>query len=212
MRRRSGAQRRVWAAAATPLVQPAIAPGDVVRHWPTSTPGVWLVERISGADTTLARVAPDAIVTMRWAADCRVSRDERRRPAAAPPAFRDADLAALLAGRRDGALYFWSPHMPLSVDGYAHAVSAARARGLTVEPLLDPASNREFAAASLAAGALPASALRVADAVELQFRELTLHAPALLVFADGRLRGPVLPGYKTMDEYAAFLDRILATP
>lgn len=203
------AQREAWRAVAPALVQPAIAAADVVRHWPTDAPGIWLVERARGVEVTLARVAPDAVTTIRWTAGCQPTTTTGPRPRAAAPAFGDADLAAMLAGGRAGVLYFWSPHMPLSVDGYAQALAAARAHGLSVEPLLDPASNRAFAAESVAAGRLPATALRVVDAVELQFRELPLHAPALLAFRDGRLVGPVLRGYRTADEYADFLARVL---
>ena len=45
--------------------------------------------------------------------------------------------------------------------------------------------------------------------MELQFRELALHAPSIAVFADGRLVGPLLRGYRTAEEYGEFFDRVL---
>lgn len=203
------AQRTRWHAVGQPLIQPPPAPGEALRHWATGTLGVWLVERVAPDETSLLRVAPERLSQVRWSAACAASEDARARTPLPPPAFTDGDLDALLASRRRGALYLWSPHMPLSVDGHAQAVAAAQARGLAVEVVLDPASNREFAAAVRRRAGLPEAALRIVDSVELQFRELALHAPSLAPFDDGRLLGTPLRGYRTADEYAAFLDRVL---
>ncbi len=203
------AARARWQAIAPPLAPPSLAPGTTLRHWPTTTLGIWLVEETAADRATLTRVAGDALTRITWTPDCAAATDHRTRPAVAPPAFGDADLAALLDSGARGVLYLWSPHMPLSVDGVAAVTAAARARGLTVEALLDPNADRAFARTQATAHALPASALRVADAVELQFRELALHAPSAVVFAGGRLVGSVLRGYRTADEYAEFFSRVL---
>ncbi len=100
--------------------------------------------------------------------------------------------------------------MPLSVDGYAELRRAAEAKRLEVVALLDPQSDRQFAAASVTEGRLPVAALRVADSVELQFRELPLHAPAGAGLPRGRLRRTPLRGYRSAEEYGAFFDRELA--
>jgi len=203
------AQRRAWGAEAPSIVQPSM-PGDAqLRHWPTSALGVWLVEQVTGPDTTLTRVSQDHLVRMQWSATCAPSRDERSRTPAPAPAFTDRDLAALLERRTRGVLYLWSPHMPLSVDGYTELRRAAEAKQLEVVALLDPQSDRRFAAAAVAEGRLPAAALHVADSVELQFRELPLHAPAIVAFRDGRLQATVLRGYRSTEEYGTFLDRVL---
>ena len=204
------AQRRDWGAASAAIPQPSIAPDDRLQHWPTAALGVWLVERTTGTESTLTRVSPDGMVRVRWSSTCTPTRDERPRVPATQPAFTDRDLAALLDRRTRGVLYLWSPHMPLSVDGYAELRRAADAKRLEVVALLDPQSDRGFAAASVTEGRLPPAALTVADSVELQFRELPLHAPAIVAFRDGRLVGPEFRGYRTADEYAAFLDRVLA--
>jgi hypothetical protein len=203
------AARRLWEAVDPPLPQPPVAPHRALRHWPTATLGVWLVEETAADHAALTRVAADALTRMTWAAGCTATTTTRPRQSAPPPAFSDADLTAVLASGTRGVLYLWSPHMPLSVDGHAALATAARARGLTVEALLDPAADRAFAATEAADRGLPASALRVADAVELQFRELSLHAPSAAVFAGGRLVGPVLRGYRTADEYSEFFSRVL---
>ncbi len=203
------AQRERWRAAGEPILQPPAGPGDVLRHWPTDALGVWLVERVAPDETSLTRVTADRLSRVRWSAGCAAGHDERDRPAAIAPAFADRDLEALLRRQPRGVLYVWSPHMPLSVDGWRPLQQAASARGLAVEPLLDPQADRAFAAASLTGGGMPATALRVVDSVELQFRELALHAPSIAVFDRGRLTGAGLRGYRTADEYREFFDRVL---
>jgi hypothetical protein len=203
------AARRRWDAVNQPLAQPPLTPGAMLRHWPTTIVGVWLVEDVAPDHATLTRVDAATLTRMTWAAGCTATTQTRPRQSAPPPAFSDADLTAVLASGARGVLYLWSPHMPLSVQGHAAVATAAQARGLTVEALLDPAADRAFAATEAADRGLPASALRVADAVELQFRELSLHAPSAAVFAGGRLVGPVLRGYRTADEYSEFFSRVL---
>ncbi len=206
------AQRARWDAGDPPIVQPPTTPGGLLRHWPTAAVGVWLVEDVSGTHATLARVSGGQVTRMTWSSECQATSDTRQRPTAPPPAFTDDDLSRLLASGQPAVLYLWSPHMPLSVDGYVQLVTAARPRGLTVEPLLDAAADRSFAETSRTPGGLPESALRVVDSVELQFRELPLHAPAIAVISRGRFVGAVLRGYRTAAEYGAFLDRVLPAP
>ena len=204
------AQLAGWGVVSPALAQPPPGPGERLQHWPTATTGTWIVERQAPGEASLTRVAPDQIVRIRWTVPaCVPSEDTRPRAAAPPPVFTDRDLDAVVRTDRPVLLYLWSPHMPLSVDGWREVQRAAAARGLTVEPLLDPQANREFAAASARAAGLPDTALRVVDSVELQFRELALHAPSLALFSGGRMRGSPLRGYRTAAEYETFLARTL---
>ncbi len=157
----------------------------------------------------LVRVTPALVMTLAWSASCSVTTATRPRPGAATPRFSDEDLARAVAGPARGVVYVWSPHMPLSVDGYRAIVTAASERGLRVDAVLDPGADRAFAAAERARGGLPASALRVADSVELLFRDVLIHAPSVQAYGQGRLRGSAFPGFHTAAEYGAFLDRVL---
>jgi hypothetical protein len=203
------AAKRRWDAVDPPRPQAPLTAGATLRHWPTRTLGVWLVENRATDHATLTRVDAASLTRLTWVAGCAAETTTRPRPTAPPPAFGDADLAGVLAASGRGVLYLWSPHMPLSVEGYGAIVAAAKTRGLAVEPLLDPAADRTFARTEAAARALPAAALRVADSVELQFRELTLHAPSALAYARGRFVGSPLRGFRTAEEYGAYFDREL---
>jgi len=156
-------------------------------------------------------MAPDRLTRIAWSASCVVAETTRDRPRVPEPRFDDDDLRRLVQGNGRGVIYLWSPHMPLSVDGFRSLRAAADARGLAVHAVLDPAADRAFAAASLTAAGLSATALRVADSVELTFRDLVLHAPSVQVYGGGQLRGSAFPGYHSPEEYGVFLDRVLAT-
>lgn len=190
---------------------PRVEPGATMRHWPTGRLGTWVTEVRSPETVALLRVTPSQLTRLEWSAACAVRAEDSPRPAAAAPGFSDEDLAALVSSGRPGVLYVWSPHMPLSVDGYQALAAAATARGLTVHPLLEPGADRTFAEASLARGGLPRDALRIADSVELWYRDVHLHTPVILVYARGRITGDAWPGYHSAEEYGGFLDRALAS-
>ncbi|MBL8136470.1 MAG: hypothetical protein JNL48_07600 [Acidobacteria bacterium] len=198
-------QLRAWHATGPPRNEPHAG----MRHWPTSALGTWVTEVRTPTTVAVLQVTPARLTRLEWTEDCVARSEERPRPVADTPRFTDADLRVLLSAGRPGLVYVWSPHLPLSVDGYAQAVAAARARGLTVHPVLAPGADRAFARASLARGALPDDALRMADSIELWFRDVHLHAPSILVFARGRIVGDAWPGFHTDSEYGAFIERAL---
>ena len=205
------AQHRTWQTRPPAREQPPDTTGSRIRPFPTATMGVWVVEAVGRFDASMTLVTPDGITRLSWNADCTETAEHRPRPRGPGASFSDADLAALVRAGR-GVIYVWSPHMPLSLDAVAPLSAAARALGLTVTLLLDPAADPAFAARVAAERGLPAAALRVADSVELQFRDVLVHAPAAQAYADGQLAGSAYPGGHTADEYAAYFRRVLAAP
>lgn len=203
------AQRRAWRTMEPARRQPGLTGNALVRHWPSAALGEWVVEIVRADDAEMTRVTPSLVTHLAWDRACAPSRTERTRPAVAPPRFTDADLVGLLGGTRRGVIYVWSPHMPLSADAIAPMTAAALALGLAVELVLDPAADRAFATRIAAERGLPSSALRAADSVELQFRDLLIHAPSVQVYAGGRLLGSAYPGGHTADEYTAYFRRVL---
>ncbi len=120
--------------------------------------------------------------------------------------FTDADLRAALETHADGVVvYVWSPHMPLSVDGYREVLGAATRRGFTVIPVLFAASDGAFARREARRVGMPESALRTVTSAELLLRDAQVHAPSVVVFR-GRTVSPVMPGYRDADGYGRWLD------
>src|SRR5829696_5543639 len=148
------------------------------RQWrlPTREIGTWvLVHEAAEEAPSLARV--DARSTMRVSFDAQcheLSTSAAVQPGASPAAgaFTDDDVRAMLDGAPQGVVYLWSPHMPLSVDGYRTVSDLARRMRMSFTALRDPMSDAAYAAAVAREAGLPASALRTFTSIELSFRQL----------------------------------------
>jgi len=121
--------------------------------------------------------------------------------------FTDADLRASVAVGPT-VVYVWSPHMPLSVDGYAEISVATQALGLHLMPVLFVGGDAAFAASEAARVGIPTDGLREMASIELAFRDAQVHAPSVLLFHGDRV-SPVLPGYRDADGYREFLTAFL---
>ena len=198
------------------------APGVAsTARFPTAEPGVWVVvERgVSGAAVAVHRV--DASGTRTLTFDARCTATERTVPgpsagvAASSPSgpggtFTDADLRSLLAAS-DGVpvvVYLWSPHMPLSVDGWREIEAAAASLGMTAVPVLIAHAEADFARREAARAGIPPEGLRSVASVELLMRDAQVHAPSILIFGADRV-SPVLPGYRNAEGYGRFLEAFL---
>ena len=122
--------------------------------------------------------------------------------------FTDADLAALRQSAERTVVYVWSPHMPLSVDGYEEIAAAAAEHELALVPLLFSESDRDFAVREAARVGIPRDGLREVDSDELRSRNALVHAPTMIVF-DERGVSPALPGYRNAEGYADFIREFL---
>ena len=189
------------------------------RQWrvPTHEIGTWLLLH-EPADGTLAVARVDERSTTRVTFDAQCHEafamiESSPIASVAGDVFTDGHVRALLAGQPQGVVYLWSPHMPLSVDGYRTVREVASRLGMSFTALRDPLSDPGYAAAVAGEAGLPAEALRTFSSIELGFRQLSLHAPALLVFARGRFAGLAVPGYREAAGFeAAIAERLRSMP
>lgn len=187
----------------------------VVLHGPSGVRGVTM-ERWDDTQVSV-RVFDEACRT-------RVEESPSVRPQIDSLSFTDRDLRAAVAstlgarGAEDGlegqgsagvVVYAWSPHMPLSVDGFREIEAAADELGLRVVPVLFAGSDRDFARREATRVEMPPAALREVGSVELTMRDAQVHAPSILVFQGGRVF-PVLPGYRNAAGYQRYLTAVLA--
>ena len=201
-----------WGAHADPR-RAAPSPTHQRFRFATDRIGHWVqLDLAPGRTPTLLYVDPSGGVRRTLSPGCAVrSEDLDAEPPPGPSTFTDADLEALLASDRTAVVYVWSPHMPLSVDGFAEISGAANALGLVVAPVLFPGGDRTFARSEAERAGIPTEGLREVASVELVFRDATVHAPAIVVFADGRVSS-TLPGYRNAEGYARFLRAFLDEP
>ena len=203
-----------WHTAGEAFVTPADTAGQTVWRLPTDRLGVWVtVTTTPSAPPVLSRIAADLQLRIRFDRGCEPRRETIAgpRPSSALPVFDDSDLSALVASGDPGVILVWSPHMPLSVDAYPEMVRAAAALDLPLTVLLDPLADVDYARDVARTAAMPPMTLRSFHSVELAFRNATLHAPSVLVYAGGRMRGLAIPGYRDSAGYRSVVAPRLET-
>jgi hypothetical protein len=179
---------------------------------PTVRPGAWVVYTL-GPDLRVQLSRIDAREVRRISFDEACAPRQQAHSILAPPspgAFDDEALVELMQRTRSGVIYAWSPHMPLSVDAFEHAAAAARDLGVVITAFLDPNADPAYARETASAAGWPADSLRQFRSVELTFRNTTLHAPSILIYAGGRIQGLAVPGYRDRAGYKGVIRSRLA--
>lgn len=190
-------------------------PGGRAYRSPTKEFGVWVEARFFPEGwTELRRVVPKAVVTTAWRApDCgpKLSVLERQQPSGFPrvkgaSVFDDDDLARLIQSGKPGVIYAWSPGMVYSARLFGDFKKSAKLAGLPVTSVMDPYSpagneKRDYVDRTLST--------RRMESVELINRGMTIHFPAVLVFAEKRLARVPLFGVKPVEQYARLIQEEL---
>ena len=183
--------------------------GDRTWRLATRRLGTWVALSVDPwALPTLTRIDEHGTTRIRFEPSCTLTRSHERALPIDPPAdtFSDDDLAALVSDGTPGVIYVWSPHMPLSVDAYHQVVQASEDLGVTMTALLDPGVDPGYAKTVAGSSAIPKGALRPFRSVDLRFRNATMHAPSLLVYARGRMLGLAVPGYRDAAGYRTTIE------
>jgi len=202
------AQLTDWGATAEVLKSPGGPQGGDVYRIATGERGVWLTYHQPSdlPSGSVFRTDPYETVRLDFQADCAVRRTVSTRTPV-PGAFTDEDLSTLVERHGRLVVYLWSPHLPLSVDGYHEIKAAAEAESFAFVAVVDAGASRSLTRTVGAAQGVPEDARRPLGAVELLFRDIAVHSPSILVFADGQASAP-LPGYRNRDAYRRHLANI----
>jgi hypothetical protein len=184
--------------------------GDRGALIPTGALGVWVRVTVQAdGEPLLERVTAAQVERQRFGERCEAIDDGAKERPPEENAWGDAALAETLAAGGAGVILLWSPHMPLSVDAYGILEALTREMGLRLVAVLHPDADLAYARSIAAERGLPSGALRLLGGIELAFRGMTRHAPSFQVFAEGRLAGPVLPGYKDRATLRLAIERAL---
>lgn len=202
-----------WHASSEVLQTPGGPLGGAVYRIATDELGVWItLHRPRGLETTsLFLTSPQRTQRLDFGPSCEpipvvtVSSPE-------PPAnaFTDEALARLFARDPRLVVYLWSPHLPLSVEGYAEITAAAANLGVPLAIVVDASADAGFVRSVADANDIPEEARRPMRSVELMFRDLPVHTPSILVFSKGLVSAP-LPGYRNRKAYEVYLRSIFGT-
>jgi hypothetical protein len=190
---------KAWRPQGDWIVMPGDEPGEIARKAPTERLGTWVELRISASkQVRLTQLSASGAIEATWIGpECRARLLQH--PMALPSPlpserFTDGDLERLKRSGTSALIYLWSPHMPLSIRGFADAQASAHRHGLQFEPILDPQAEAAVTARALKQNpAIPSRARRRAISIELLERGAHLHYPATLVFHRGKV-GRMLPG------------------
>jgi hypothetical protein len=111
--------------------------------------------------------------------------------------FSDKNLFDLLnKNLKGGIIYFWSPHMPLSVRGIASMKTAAKKLAVPVLFLVDPLADSKAILAAAKQGQLSTSEIMLAKSRILYNKGLTLHYPTSIFYFNNKLSNRKYPGFK----------------
>ncbi len=198
-----------WKASPEVLRAPGGPEGGAVYRIATSRIGVWLTyhQPRGTHHQSLFRTDSKETVRLDYLDGCRVARSESRNPAPAPDAFTDEMLRMALNESPRLVVYLWSPHSPLSVDGYHEIAAAAADLEVRFIAISDASADPSYRDATADASGIPKLARRPLGSTELLFRDLAVHTPAILVFAWGEASAP-LPGFRLRDAYREYLRSI----
>lgn len=204
-------QLDVWGVTSEVLRSPGGPLGGAVYRIATNELGAWVtVHQPRGLDV-VSLFFTDATGSVRVDFD-RTCEPESSpifsAPTTLPEAFSDNDLKAALANDDRLIVFLWSPHLPLSVEGYHEITRAAAVLGVPLQAVVDGAANRGFVERVADAEGIPARARRPMSSVELLFRDLAVHTPSIIVFSGGRVSAP-LPGFRNSDAYLSYLRTVL---
>ncbi len=194
------------------LVAASGADDVVVLRSPTRDIGVWVIVRITGGRVDrVLRVSADRESAAVLDERCQVRSSEHPKPFVADTRslLTDEEVKAILADAPAGVFYAWSPHMPLSVDGLHEILAAGQRLEIPVTPVLSDHANSRYARERASGLQLPDGAFRTSHSVELEMRDFNVHAPAILIYSDGRFVSPVIPGFRYAADYEALIGRFL---
>lgn len=199
-----------WHATDEVLRAPGGPLGGAVYRIATDELGVWITLHRPQGLATVSLFRTDSKGTVRLDLDERCEPEPTQSlPAPSLPegAFTDADLKARLESHDRLVVYLWSPHLPLSVEGYHEIVAAAAALEVPLVAVVDGTADRDFVEREADDNGIPAEARRAMGSVELLFRDLAVHTPSVVVFASGTVSSP-LPGYRGRNAYRVYLESI----
>lgn len=153
---------------------------------------------------------PGTKVSWDYEKDCKpvqVSFQPKKSNFRVPAGYTDAELFTDVKKNKWGAIYVWTPYMPLSAKGLKNIKRAVASKGGTLKVLLDPKASKEEARKWIAKGYATESDLNYASSVELLSRDLRLHFPVVYLYKNGFISNRSYIGYKEAPMYEAWIDQ-----
>lgn len=182
-----------------------------VSGTPTATIGTWLVKNdYPDGHVELVLRAIDEANLFTWEQpDCRLQHASRKINTLVPAhPFTDSDLRELVAGKKAGLVYAWSPNMPLSEDSVRDIAEAAKSMGLELTYVADPNVAAALVEHMAKRDGLDIGKPKQMHSLELAMLGMHMHYPSTLVYSDGRIL-TAFPGAKSSVAYIELIKEAL---
>lgn len=192
-----------WKVANRIFKKPGIIDNSFIYRMPTQTVGQWILIENKKHGLRMSKVDSTKNESKSWDKDCAVTSQMENYPPKqyVNNEFTDRSLKTLLVQHPVGIVYLWSPHMLLSVEGINELNEITKELGISYDVLLDSNANTSFAKATAIKIGLKKDIFRKNSALELFFRNFSVHSPSLLLYKNGEIIGPIIPGYRSPTHY-----------
>lgn len=192
-----------WKVGNSVFKTPGLLDNSFTYRMPTQTVGQWILMENKKHGLRMSKVDSTKSESKSWDKNCAVTTLEENHPPKqyVDKEFTDKTFKTLLAQHPVGIIYLWSPHMLLSVEGINELGEITKELGISYDVLLDSNANADFAKTTAEKIGVKRGVLRKNNSLELFFRNFTVHAPSLLLYKNGEIIGPVIPGYRSPKHY-----------
>lgn len=178
---------------------------------PTSKLSRWWTLEKEGGYEVLVKESPYDRLIVRYATTNKCAPEVATVPVKAPvDGFTDAELARTLkTSQGGGVIYSWSPFMDHSVRGIKTIREVAEKNNLTLTLVLDPTVKEADALKALKKEGITGVKLSKSHSFELQKRNTLMHYPNIVMYKNGRMVGPMVPGIMGQTTYSRVVGKYL---
>jgi hypothetical protein len=177
---------------------------------PTKTLSKWIKLEKNQNEEIVIRETPFDQMIVRFDKNCKRSMSVvKTNYYQTPNGFTDYKLAQTVQKNKSGIIYTWSPNMNLSVEGIKYIQEVAKNKKLSLTIVLDPYANEAKAKKMLTKNGLGKIQVQKLSSIEMINRNTLLHFPNILMFKDGKMQGPMVPGLLSSHDYSIIIKKYL---
>ncbi len=179
------------------------APTGKLSRW-------WTLDKEAGYELVVKESPYDRLI-VRYSTTNKCAPEVATVPVKAPiDGFTDAELARTLKNAQGGGLiYSWSPLMDHSVRGIKAIREVAEKNKLALTIVLDPNVKEADALKALKKEGITGVKLTKSHSLELVKRNTLMHYPNIVMYKNGRMVGPMVPGIMGKTTYSRVVGKYL---
>lgn len=171
---------------------------------PTENLGEWVVVHMDNEKYYLSKVSEKQELRLTMVKKSCAKKLELVEKKVVSRGFTDSDLKKKIGKDKQGIIYLWSPHMPLSVQGLPVIKKLSKKKNWDLIVLLDPKAKAD----KELEGHFSKTDLVRPQSFELKMRNAYLHYPMLLGYKNGKILNKVKYGFEEYELYEKYFDHL----